>query len=64
MRLDSSATLLNASVTYTLYDWLVQAYCNGCSDRTYIASMQSDQAWNNVLDGNPRNFGIRVRRNF
>jgi len=57
-------TLLSASVTYTMDDWLVQAYCNNCSDKTYIASVQSDQAWNNVLYGNPRNFGVRVRRNF
>jgi iron complex outermembrane receptor protein len=57
-------TILNASVTYIRNDWLVQAYCNNCSDKTYIASVQSDQAWNNVLYGNPRNYGVRVRRDF
>jgi len=56
--------LLNASVTYTQDAWFVQAYCNNCSDKTYIASVQSDQAWNNVLYGNPRSFGVRLRRNF
>ena len=59
-----SHTVLNASLTYIRNDWLVQAYCNNCSDKTYIASVQSDAAWNNVLYGNPRSYGMRVRRDF
>jgi hypothetical protein len=51
-------------VTYTLDAWLVQAYCNNCADSTYIAAVQSENAWNNVLYGNPRNYGVRVRRTF
>lgn len=58
--------LLNVSLTYTRNDWLVQAYCNNCSDETYIASVAGGAGAtpDEVLYGIPRNYGIRVRKNF
>jgi iron complex outermembrane receptor protein len=52
--------ILNVSLTYTRNDWLVQAYGNNFLDKRYIASVSGD----NVLYGNPRNYGVRVRRDF
>jgi iron complex outermembrane receptor protein len=55
--------LMNLSLTYKLNEWLVQAYCNNCSDKTYIASVQGTGT-DNVIYGTPRNLGLRARRNF
>jgi iron complex outermembrane recepter protein len=55
--------LMNLSLTYKLNEWLVQAYCNNCSDKTYIASVQGTGT-DNVIYGAPRNFGLRARRSF
>jgi outer membrane receptor protein involved in Fe transport len=58
--------LLNLSLTYTLNDWLAQAYCNNCSDETYIAAIGTGGGLDNnsVVYGSPRNYGIRLRKSF
>jgi iron complex outermembrane receptor protein len=58
--------LLNLSLTYTLNDWLVQAYCNNCSDETYIAAIGTGGGLDNnsVVYGSPLNYGIRLRKSF
>jgi iron complex outermembrane receptor protein len=53
--------LLTLSVTYKLNEWLVQAYCNNCSDKSYIGSISGQD---NVIYGAPRNVGLRARRSF
>ncbi len=58
--------LLNLSLTYTLNDWLVQAYCNNCTDETYIAAIGTGGGLDNnsVVYGNPMNYGVRFRYSF
>lgn len=55
--------LINVSLTYTVNDWLMQAFCNNCADKTYIASVEGANA-QNVIYGAPVTYGVRVRRAF
>jgi iron complex outermembrane receptor protein len=54
--------LTHVSVTYEKEAWILQAYCNNCSDEVYISSVSG--GGNNVLYGNPRTAGVRFNVRF
>jgi hypothetical protein len=61
-RIDSRE-LLNFSLTYRLDTWDVQAFCNNCSDETYIAAVEGGSG-NRIIYGNPETIGMRFRKRF
>ncbi len=55
--------LLGASVAYDLDTWQFQAYCMNCSDKTYIAAVDTRAPFS-VYYGAPRQLGLRIRKTF
>lgn len=52
--------IVNAQLTYAINDWSIQAYSTNLLDEHYIASIKGGQRY----AAPPRQFGIRVRRDF
>jgi iron complex outermembrane receptor protein len=55
--------LWNFSLTYEMQTWDIQAFCNNCSDETYIAAVEGGNG-NRVIYGNPVSAGIRFHKRF
>jgi iron complex outermembrane receptor protein len=53
--------LLNASISYVSGDWRVQLYGTNLTDEVYRSGYYLDQSF---FNGAPRQFGVRVNRNF
>ena len=61
--LNDERNLVNLSVGYEREDWDLHLYCNNCTDKYYIASVE-DVSGNRVIYGPPRTAGLRFRRDF
>ena len=56
--------LVNTSLTYDNGPWEVQAYCNNCTNQTYVAGaggVSSGDVW---YYGAPQQLGVRLHRTF
>lgn len=56
----SERDIVNAQLTYETGDWRLQAYSTNLTDREYVASVKSGQRY----AGAPRQYGLRLTRNF
>lgn len=52
--------IVNAQITYAQGDWRLQAYSTNLTDLEYIASVKTGQRY----AGAPRQYGVRLTRNF
>lgn len=52
--------IINAQLTYAINDWSIQAYSTNLTDESYVASIKAGQRY----AAPPRQFGIRIRRDF
>jgi iron complex outermembrane receptor protein len=59
-------SLLDLRLSYERGDWLVEAFANNATDKTYIASQiqNSTSATGGIIYGAPRQYGLRARFNF
>jgi iron complex outermembrane receptor protein len=56
-------SLVNLRLSYSLDDWVVQAYGTNVFDKTYVAGFTANLGANYILTS-PRQYGVRVTRNF
>jgi iron complex outermembrane receptor protein len=63
-----SRDLWNVSLSYEAKTWTTEIYCNNCSNRVYAQGMGyihgGGTIGQDIYYGNPRQFGIRVKRTF
>ncbi|CAN5200041.1 TonB-dependent receptor [soil metagenome] len=52
--------IVNAQLTYETGDWMLQAYSTNLGDLEYVASVKTGQRY----AGAPRQYGLRLTRNF
>jgi len=59
-------SLLDLRLSYERGNWLVEAFANNATDKTYIASQiqNSTSATGGIIYGAPRQYGLRARFNF
>jgi ribosomal protein S27E len=54
--------LTHVSITFEKEAWMLQVYCNNCSDEVYVSSM--GLGGNTVVYGDPRTAGVRFNVRF